>query len=160
MFFEGGEMILVAYFSASGVTGSVARKISDETKADLFEIVPVVPYSNMDLDWTDKKSRSTIEMKDENARPEFIKWDLDLSKYDTVFIGFPNWWGVEPRIIDTFLETYDFKGKTIVPFFTSGGSGKGKIKERLERIVSADVKEPCRLRASSDIKEYVKELKL
>ncbi len=123
---------LVAYFSASGVTASVARAIAEVSGGDLFEIAPVVPYSTADLDWTDKKSRSTIEMNDESSRPEFSGSVDNMSDYSTVFVGYPIWWGVEPRIIDTFLEAYDFSGKTIVPFATSGGSGLGSSPNRIQ----------------------------
>ncbi len=152
---------LVAFFSASGVTRAVAGKIAREAGADLFEIEPQVPYSAKDLDWTDRKSRSTLEMTDESSRPEFKKTLNDISGYDTVFIGFPNWWGVEPRIIDTFLESYDFSNKRIAVFFTSGGSGKGKIRERIEKEAGeADVISAERLTSSSDIPSYVRSLGL
>lgn len=122
---------LVAYFSASGVTRRVAKNLADAIGANLFEIAPAQPYTAADLDWTNKQSRSTVEMQDENARPEMAKATPDLAGYDTIFVGFPVWWYVEPRIIDTFLESADFSGKTIVPFATSGGSGLGKAPQRM-----------------------------
>lgn len=117
---------LVAYFSCSGVTRAAAEEIARADGADLFEIVPAQPYTASDLDWTDKKSRTTLEMSDPACRPAVIGKVADMPSYDTVFLGFPIWWYVAPRIIETFLESYDFSGKTIVPFFTSGGSSAGK----------------------------------
>ena len=113
---------LIAYFSASGITGRAARKLADAIKADIYQIRPERPYSAADLDWTDRKSRSSAEMKDESARPA-IAGDLpDLSAYDTLYIGFPIWWGIAPRIINTFMEGCDLSGRKIVIFATSGGS--------------------------------------
>lgn len=117
---------LVAYFSATGVTKQAAERLAKATGADLFEIRPAVPYSRADLNWMDQKSRSTLEMNDAACRPEIADAPLDLSSYDTVFVGFPIWWYTAPRIVETFLERYDFSGKTMVPFATSGGSGMGK----------------------------------
>ena len=125
---------LVAYFSASGVTAKLAEKLAEATGGDLFEIAPAEPYSAADLDWTDKKSRSTLEMNDEACRPAIAGEVADMAGYDTVFVGFPVWWYVEPRIIDTFLESYDYSGKTIVPFATSGGSGLGKAPARMQKL--------------------------
>ena len=107
---------LVAYFSASGVTARAAKEIADAVGADLYEIAPAQPYTAADLDWTDKKSRSTAEMNDPGCRPEIAGTVEDMDQYDTVFVGFPVWWYVEPRIVDTFLESYDFSGKTLIPF--------------------------------------------
>ena len=122
---------LVAYFSASGVTARLAKTLADVIGADLFEIEPKVPYKDADLNWMDKNARSTIEMNDPASRPE-IKNKLDnMSDYDTIFVGFPIWWYVAPTIINTFLESYDMAGKTIIPFATSGGSGMGKTNEKL-----------------------------
>ena len=126
---------LVAYFSASGVTARVAKKLAEAIDADLFEIAAVPPYTDADLDWRDKQSRSTLEMQDEASRPAFAGEVEDMAAYSRVFIGFPVWWYVEPRIIDTFLEAYDFTGKTIVPFATSGGSGLGRAPERMQQLV-------------------------
>ena len=114
---------LVAYFSASGVTARAAKEIADAVGADLYEIRPAEPYSQADLNWMDKKSRSTVEMNDPACRPAIAGAVEHMEQYDTVFVGFPVWWYVEPRIVDTFLESYDFSGKTILPFATSGGSG-------------------------------------
>ena len=116
------KKILVAYFSASGVTKRAAEEIAAETGADLYEIVPAQPYTRADLDWTDRSSRSTLEMKDPGCRPEIAE-EADVSGYDVVFVGFPVWWYVEPRIVDTFLESRDFSEKILIPFATSGGSG-------------------------------------
>ena len=122
---------LVAYFSASGVTERAAKEIAGAVEADLYEILPVQPYTDADLDWTDKKSRSTAEMNDPACRPEIAGTVENMEQYDTVFIGFPIWWYVEPRIVDTFLESYDFSGKTVIPFATSGGSGIGGAEKSL-----------------------------
>ena len=123
--------ILVAYFSASGVTARAAREIAEAVGADLYEIRPAEPYSQADLNWMDKKSRSTVEMNDPACRPAIAGAVENMEQYDTVFVGFPVWWYVEPRIVDTFLERYDFSGKTLIPFATSGGSGIGKAEESL-----------------------------
>ena len=122
---------LVAFFSASGVTAKVAEKLSDTIGADLFAIEPKVPYTKADLDWMDKNSRSTLEMKEPASRPEIARVRDNMEEYDTVFVGFPIWWYVAPTIINTFLESYDLTGKTIIPFATSGGSGMGKTNEKL-----------------------------
>ena len=122
---------LVAYFSASGVTAKVAETLSETIGADLFAIEPKVPYTKADLDWMDKNSRSTLEMKDPASRPEIARVRDNMEEYDTVFVGFPIWWYVAPTIINTFLESYDMTGKTIIPFATSGGSGMGKTNEKL-----------------------------
>ena len=122
---------LVAYFSASGVTERAAKEIAGAVDADLYEILPAQPYTDADLDWTDKKSRSTAEMNDPACRPEIAGTVENMEQYDTVFIGFPIWWYVEPRIVDTFLESYDFSGKTLIPFATSGGSGIGGAEKSL-----------------------------
>lgn len=131
--------ILVAYFSASGVTKNAAEKLAKAANADLFEIKPVRPYTDADLDWTDKKSRSTIEMNDLSSRPEIAEKCENMGSYDVVFVGFPIWWYVEPRIIDTFLESYDFSGKTVIPFATSGGSGLGKTAENFKKLLGENV---------------------
>lgn len=131
--------ILVAYFSASGVTKNAAEKLAQAANANLFEIKPVRPYTDADLDWTDKKSRSTIEMNDLSSRPEIAKKCENMGSYDVVFVGFPIWWYVEPRIIDTFLDSYDFSGKTVIPFATSGGSGLGKTAENFKKLLGENV---------------------
>jgi len=123
---------LVAYFSASGNTAELAKKVAESAGADLYEIRPSVPYTSADLNWQDKQSRSSIEMSDHNSRPEIADKSADISKYDRIFIGFPVWWYIAPTIINTFLESYDFSGKKIVLFATSGGSGFGKTVENLK----------------------------
>lgn len=125
---------LVAYFSASGVTAKAAKKLADAADADLFEIVPVQPYTRADLNWMDKKSRSSLEMNDRGCRPAIASRLSDVRQYDRVFVGFPVWWYREPSIIDTFLEQYDFAGKTLIPFCTSGGSGLGETAENFRRL--------------------------
>ena len=122
---------LVAYFSASGVTAKVAENLADAIGADIFEIQPEVPYTKADLNWMDKKSRSTIEMSDPTSRPAIAAKRDNMDDYDTIFVGFPIWWYIAPTIINTFLESYDLKGKTIIPFATSGGSDMGKTHEKL-----------------------------
>ena len=126
------QKVLVAYFSASGATARVAQEMAQALGADLYEIRPEQPYSSADLNWMDKKSRSTLEMNDPSCRPAIAQPIKDMEQYDTILIGFPIWWYVEPRIVDTFLESYDMSGKTIVPFATSGGSGMGKTNEKLQ----------------------------
>ena len=126
---------LVAYFSASGTTAKVAKDLAAATGADVFEIAPAQPYTRADLNWQDKKSRTTVEMNDESCRPAIADEVAGMAAYDTVFVGFPVWWYVEPRIIDTFLEGYDFSGKTVVPFATSGGSGLGRAPQRMQALV-------------------------
>ena len=123
---------LVAYFSASGVTAKVAENLSEAIGADLFEIAPAVLYTKADLDWTEKNSRSTIEMNDPASRPVIAGKRDNMDEYDTIFVGFPIWWYVAPTIINTFLESYDLTGKTVIPFATSGGSGMGKTNEKLQ----------------------------
>ena len=123
---------LVAFFSASDVTAQAARSLADAAGADLYEIKPAVPYTNTDLDWMNKKSRSSIEMNDKASRPAIEDTDAHVADYDVVFVGFPIWWYIAPTIINTFLERYDFSGKKIVLFATSGGSGFGKTTENLQ----------------------------
>ena len=122
---------LVAYFSASGETAKLAKTIAEVTGSDLFEIKPEVAYTSADLNWNDKRSRSTIEMNDAKSRPAIAGRVTDMAQYDAVFVGFPIWWYQAPRIIETFLESYDFSGKTVIPFATSGGSGMGKTADIL-----------------------------
>ena len=122
---------LIAYFSASGVTARAVREMADAIGADLYEICPAAPYTDADLNWMDKKSRSTLEMNDPACRPAIASQVERMEQYDTVFVGFPVWWYVEPRIVDTFLESYDFTGKTMIPFATSGGSGISKAEKSL-----------------------------
>jgi len=123
---------LVAYFSASGVTAKVAELLSDAVGADLYEIRPEVPYTKADLNWMNKKSRSSVEMNDKTIRPAIADRDAGIENYDTIFVGFPIWWYVAPTIINTFLESYDFSGKKIILFATSGGSKFGKTVEELK----------------------------
>ena len=123
---------LVAYFSASGTTANVAKNLAKAAGADLYEIKPAVPYSKADLNWMDKQSRSSVEMRDKSSRPALADADANIADYDTIFIGFPIWWYVAPTIINSFLEAYDFSGKKIVLFATSGGSGFGKAVESLQ----------------------------
>lgn len=121
----------VVYFSASGTTKKAAEMIADRTNADLFEIQPKIPYTKADLDWKDKKSRSSVEMNDKKFRPEILDMELDIDIYDEVILGFPIWWYVAPTIVNTFLEKYDFSGKKIILFATSGGSGFGNTVREL-----------------------------
>ena len=123
---------LVAFFSASGVTAQAARSLADAAGSDLYEIKPAVPYTNADLDWMNKNSRSSIEMNDKASRPPIADTDAHVADYDVVFVGFPIWWYITPTIINTFLERYDFSGKKIVLFATSGGSGFGKTVSNLQ----------------------------
>ena len=125
------KKILVAYFSATGITAEAAWKLSEVTGADLFEIKPEVPYTSADLDWMNKKSRSSVEMNDSSFRPGIAEKLPDMEKYDAIFVGFPIWWYVAPTIINTFLESYDFSGKILIPFATSGGSGMGRTNDNL-----------------------------
>ena len=117
---------LIAYFSAGGTTAAVAKNLAKAAKADLYEIRPETPYTSADLNWQNKNSRSSLEMRDKSSRPALADADAQIEDYDTVFIGFPIWWYVAPTIINSFLERYDFTGKKIVLFATSGGSGFGK----------------------------------
>ena len=151
---------LVAYFSASGVTKSAAERLAKASGADLFEIKPEQPYSKADLDWTNKKSRSSIEMSSPDSRPEIAERLDNMADYDVVFVGFPIWWYVAPTIINTFLESYDFSGKTVIPFATSGGSGMGKTEEILHKICPAKWKNGRVLNRASDndLSKWVAEL--
>lgn len=123
---------LVAYFSASGTTAKVAKDLANAAGAELYEIKPAVPYSRADLNWQDKQSRSSVEMRDKSSRPELADTDANIAEYETIFIGFPIWWYIAPTIINTFLEAYDFSGRKIVLFATSGGSGFGKAVASLQ----------------------------
>lgn len=126
--------ILVAYFSASGTTEKVAQKLASQIHADLFKIQPKQTYTRADLNWNDSHSRSTLEMKDPNSRPEILNKVEKMEQYNTVFVGFPIWWYREPSIIDTFIESYDLTNKTIIPFATSGGSGMGKSSTYIQEL--------------------------
>jgi len=131
---KSNKKVLVAYFSASGVTAKVADRLSKAIGADLFEIKPAEPYTSADLDWTNKKSRSSVEMADKSSRPAIANKVADMNQYDVVFVGFPIWWYREPSIIDTFMESYDFSGKQVVPFATSGGSGMGDSGSIMQKL--------------------------
>lgn len=128
--------ILVAYFSAGGVTKNVAKNLAQSANADLYEIKPVTPYTEADLNWMDKNSRTTIEMNDKTFRPEIVDDDAKIKDYDTIFLGFPIWWYVAPTIVNTFLEKYDFSNKKIILFATSGGSGFGNTVKEIKPSVS------------------------
>ena len=123
---------LVTYFSASGTTKKVAEMIAESAKADLYEITPKASYTKADLNWMDKKSRSSVEMNDKKFRPEVLDDAIDINSYDEIILGFPIWWYVAPTIINTFLEKYDFRGKKIILFATSGGSGFGNTVRELQ----------------------------
>lgn len=126
--------VLVAFFSASGSTSKLASTLAAAANADLYEIRPAVPYERKDLNWMDKKARTTVEMQDPNCRPAMADSDAPIAGVDVVFLGFPIWWYREPSIIDSFLDAYDFSGKTVVPFLTSGGSELGEGQERIEKF--------------------------
>lgn len=134
------KKVLVAYFSASGNTANVAKALAEAAAGDLYEIKAAIPYTEADLNWMDKNSRSSLEMNQPDYRPEIADTVQNMEQYDTVFIGFPIWWYVAPTIINTFPEAYDFSGKTIVLFATSGGSGFGRTVEKLKASVAPDVK--------------------
>lgn len=129
---------LVAYFSASGTTARVAKELAQAVGAGLYEIKPAVPYTKADLNWMNKKSRSSVEMSDKSSRPALADRDANIAAFDTILLGFPIWWYVAPTIINSFLESYDFSGKKIVLFATSGGSGFGRTVAGLKPSVSAD----------------------
>lgn len=151
---------LVAYFSASGITKNVAQNLASAANADIYEIKPTIPYTDADLNWMDKNSRSTIEMKDKTSRPEIVDNDAKIKDYDVIFLGFPIWWYVAPTIINTFLEKYDFSNKKIILFATSGGSGFGNTVKELKPSVddSCEIIEGKLLKASSTqeaIKDWI-----
>lgn len=131
-----GNKVLVAYFSATGTTEGVAEHIANGLNADIYEIMPEEPYTDADLNYNDNNSRSTIEMNDSTSRPAISGSVADMDQYDIVFIGYPIWWGEAPRIVSTFVESYNFSGKTVVPFCTSGGSGVGSSASNLEQLTS------------------------
>ena len=152
------KKLLVAYFSASGVTAQAAETIAETIGADLYEIRPETPYTPADLDWMNRRSRSSVEMNDPASRPAIAEPAADIEQYDTVLVGFPVWWYVEPRIVDTFLESYDFSGKTMIPFATSGGSGIGKAEQSLKSHCPSAVWKPGKLLNHADIKAWAKNL--
>ena len=123
---------LVAFFSASGNTARLAKNLAEAAGADLYEIRPAVPYTSEDLNWQNKQSRSSVEMNDKSSRPELADKNADIAAYDTIYVGFPVWWYIAPTIINTFLESYDFSGRKIILFATSGGSGFGKAVQNLK----------------------------
>ena len=142
---------LVTYFSASGVTAKVAERLAAAIQAPVYEIRPEVPYTDADLDWRDRQSRSTVEMNDKNCRPALADLDAPVADADVVFVGYPVWWYREPSIIDSFLEAYDFSGKKIVPFATSGSSGMGtEAPARMKEITGAEVDAGRRFPADVD----------
>lgn len=155
---------LIAYFSASGVTEKLADTLVRVTGGDLYEIKPVSPYSDADLNWNNKQSRSSVEMNDKTARPAIAVPVENMAQYDVVFVGFPIWWYEAPRIVQTFLESYDFLGKTVIPFATSGGSGMGKTASILQNSCpGANVLPGKRMNASASLNEisvWVKSLGL
>ena len=126
------KKVLVAYFSASGVTEGVAKQLAEVTGGDLHNIQPAQPYTDADLDWRDKQSRSSVEMKDKKSRPAITNKLANMQDYEVVYVGFPIWWYTAPTIINTFMESYDFKGKAVIPFATSGGSNIKKASEDLK----------------------------
>ncbi len=144
---------LVAYFSASGVTARVAKELAQAAGADLYEIIPEVPYTKADLNWMDPNARSTIEMKDPSSRPAIAGALPSLEGYDVIFVGFPIWWYVAPAIINTFLERCELAGKTIVPFATSGGSGMGETNQKLQPSCGGGKLLPGRLLNGRQTKE-------
>ena len=153
--------VLIAYFSASGVTAKMAEKLAAVTGADLFEIKPEVPYTKADLNWMNKKSRSSIEMEDRNCRPAIASRVKNMDQYDIVFVGFPVWWYREPSIIDTFMESYDFTDKTVVPFATSGMSPVGDSGKNMQELapgakVEAGKRFPNSVK-ESELKNWAKE---
>ena len=154
---------LVAYFSASGITKQVAQNLAKAANADIYEIKPAVPYTNADLNWTDKNARSTVEMEDWNSRPEMVEDDFSIEKYENIFVGFPIWWYIAPTIINTFLEKHDFSGKNVILFATSGGSGFGGTIKNIEPSISksANIIEGKILNhnpSTEDLEKWVKEI--
>ncbi len=156
------DEILVVYFSATGTTKGVAERIASVTNADWYEIIPAEPYSSDDLDWNDSNSRTSIEMNDPDTRPAIASDSISLDSYSTIYIGYPIWWGDAPRIMSTFVESYDFSDKTVIPFCTSGSSSIGKSGDNLKDLANsgnwlsgsrfdADVSE-------SEIQEWINDL--
>ncbi len=158
---ESSGKTLVVYFSATGTTKGVAEQIASIANADIYEITAAQPYSSDDLNWNDSNSRTTIEQNDKTVRPVIGSEQANLDGYDTIFIGYPIWWGEEPRIMDTFVESYDFTGKTMIPFCTSGGSGIGASGDNLKANAgTGNWLEGERLSSSSDIEGWIKGLNL
>lgn len=147
---------LVVYFSATGTTKNVSEKLASMLNADLYEIVPEVVYSAEDLDWTNNASRSSVEMNDKMSRPEIVKDNLDLSNYDSIYLGFPIWWYTAPRIINTFLESCDFSNKKVITFATSGGSSMGNTTNDLKSLYNdINFVDGLVVRGSSDLEKLV-----
>ena len=150
---------LIAYFSAQGSTAKLAKTLAAAAEAELYEIKPAVPYERRDLNWMDKKSRTTLEMQDPNRRPALADTNAPVAESDVIFLGFPIWWYREPSIIDSFLDAYDWAGKTVVPFFTSGGSDLGEGQDRIEMLAKgAKVLRGRRFNArasESDLKKWI-----
>lgn len=149
-----GKKVLVTYFSATGYTKAVAEKLAHALHADLKRIVPALPYTDADLNWNDKQSRSSVEMKDPKARPAMAA-PIDASGYDVIFVGYPIWWGLAPRIVNTFLESTSLDGKTVVPFCTSGGSGLGQSGTKLKESAPKAVWRPGREFHSGDAESSI-----
>lgn len=159
------QKVLIAYFSCSGVTKKLAQTLAGVVKGDLYEIAPAQPYTAADLNWQDKNSRSSVEMRDKSSRPAISGSVKDFAQYDTVFVGFPIWWYVAPTIINTFLESEDFSGKTVIPFATSGGSGVGDTDKFLHPSCSEQTEwRPAKRFAGSigaaELQKWVEGLKL
>ncbi len=154
---EQATKVLVAYFSATNTTQGIAEHIANGLNADIYEIVPEEPYTDADLNYNDNNSRTTIEMNDPDARPAITGSVEDMEQYDIVFIGYPIWWGEAPRIVSTFVESYDFSGKTIVPFCTSGGSGVGSSATNLEQLTDGADWLPGKRLNGSDSQDTVME---
>ena len=153
--------VLVAYFSASGVTAGVAKQLAEVTGGELHQIQPEQPYTDADLDWRDKQSRSTLEMQDKTSRPAIINKLDSISQYDVIYVGFPIWWGTAPTIVNTFMESYDFSGKTVTLFATSGGSGIEQANKDFSEVYpNVNWKEGKLLNSPSrqDLEEWVKGL--
>ena len=150
---------LVAYFSASGTTKKTAELLAEAAGADLYEITPKVAYTKADLNWMDKKSRSSVEMNDKKFRPEIEAKDANIAEYDEIILGFPIWWYVAPTIVNTFLEKFDFSGKKVVLFATSGGSGFGNtVKELQPSAPNTEIVEGKILNSKSEIEKFAKSL--
>lgn len=149
---------LIAYFSASGVTAQAAKEMAAATGADLYEIRPAQPYTEADLDWRNKASRSSVEMQDPASRTAIARPVEQMDQYDTVLVGFPVWWYVEPRIVDTFLESYDFAGKALIPFATSGGSGIAGAEKSLQEHCPAARWRKGRLVSGGDAAAWAKQV--
>ena len=156
---------LVAYFSATGITRKISENLAKIINADIYEIKPAVPYTDKDLNWLDQNARSSVEMRDWNSRPEIVEDNIQIEKYDNIFIGFPIWWYIAPTIINTFLEKYDFSNKKIILFATSGGSGFGSTIKNIKPSVadSAEIIEGKILNhnpSNEDIKNWIDSLKI